>query len=264
TRLPDELPRSCPSQFQSPLPSRRRPSPGAGVRTRGRAGRDDRKGREAMTITHRAQRRRGASLGLVVLAAAGRLSIAGGPAPVTETATMAGADAGHAIFLTAPRDDFDTTATAGEQEVLSRHFAHLKRQFEAGHVILAGPTMGQPPVGLVVVRGEEAVARRIMEEDPAVVEGVFTAELRPMRLALLQGGGIDTSRHEAEPTDRQVLCEQTVGATPAECWAKWTTSEGIATFLVPTSTIELRIGGLYEMYFLADAPAGQRGSDGCR
>src|SRR5690606_40668739 len=95
TRLPDELPRSCPSQFQSPLPSRRRPSPGAGVRTRGRAGRDDRKGREAMTITHRAQRRRGASLGLVVLAAAGRLSIAGGPAPVTETAAMAGADAGQ-------------------------------------------------------------------------------------------------------------------------------------------------------------------------
>lgn len=171
---------------------------------------------------------------------------------------------GHVIFLTAPRDDFETTATDAEKSLIGRHFAHLKRHFEAGDILLAGPTMGAPPIGLVIVPGGDAeAARRIMEGDPAVVEGLFKAELRPMSLSLLREPGIDTSLHDAEATDRQIVVERTVAATPAECWAKWTTEGGIASFLTPASNIELRIGGPFEIYFLPDAPAGERGSDGC-
>lgn len=172
---------------------------------------------------------------------------------------------GYAIFLTAPRDDFDVTATEEEKALISRHFAHLKRHFEAGDILLAGPTMGRPPVGLVVVQGADAdAAQRILDEDPAVAAGMFTGELRPMRLSLHRALEIDTGLHEADPTDRRIVAEATVAAPPAECWAKWTTSEGIASFLTPASNIDLRIGGPYEIYFLPDAPPGERGSDGCR
>lgn len=172
--------------------------------------------------------------------------------------------AAHAIFLTAPRDDFADTATEAERELITRHFAYLKSEFEAGNVLLAGPTDGAPPIGLVIVPGEDpAVARRITEEDPAVAEGLFTSEVRPMRLSLRQRPAIDPALHESAPTDRQIVVEKTVAATPAECWAKWTTGEGIASFLTPASNIELRIGGPYEIYFLPDAPPGERGSDGC-
>jgi len=50
-------------------------------------------------------------------------------------------------------------------------------------------------------------------------------------------------------------------ASPAEIWALWTTEEGL-TFFAPASNIDLRPGGEYEVYFLPDAPDGQRGSEG--
>jgi uncharacterized protein YndB with AHSA1/START domain len=99
----------------------------------------------------------------------------------------------------------------------------------------------------------------------AVLSGQDTADATAGGKGMNQAPtpAIDASLHEAEPTDRQIVVERTVSATPAECWAKWTSSEGIASFLVPASKIELRIGGAYEIYFLPDAPAGERGSDGC-
>ena len=46
-------------------------------------------------------------------------------------------------------------------------------------------------------------------------------------------------------------------------WAAWTTPEGVKSFFAPDCKIELKPGGAYEMYFDSEAPAGQRGSEGC-
>jgi uncharacterized protein YndB with AHSA1/START domain/uncharacterized protein YciI len=55
----------------------------------------------------------------------------------------------------------------------------------------------------------------------------------------------------------------TIAAPVADVWGAWTTSEGMASFFAKASTIELRVGGRYELYIVPDAPAGSRGSEGC-
>jgi uncharacterized protein YndB with AHSA1/START domain len=53
-------------------------------------------------------------------------------------------------------------------------------------------------------------------------------------------------------------------AAAGDIWRAWTTDEGIRTWLLDDSRIELRVGGPYEWYFTTDSPQGQRGSEGCQ
>ena len=55
-----------------------------------------------------------------------------------------------------------------------------------------------------------------------------------------------------------------VDAKRSEAWRLWTTNVGIRAFFAPDSNVELRIGGPFEIYFLPDAPEGEKGSEGCR
>jgi len=55
----------------------------------------------------------------------------------------------------------------------------------------------------------------------------------------------------------------TVAAPVAEVWTGWTTEEGVASFAAPEATIDLRLGGAYEWYFMLDALPGDRGAEGC-
>ncbi len=55
-----------------------------------------------------------------------------------------------------------------------------------------------------------------------------------------------------------------VEASTHEVWKAWTTAEGARRFFAPDARIELRLGGKYEILFDADAPEGERGSEGCR
>lgn len=64
-------------------------------------------------------------------------------------------------------------------------------------------------------------------------------------------------------SDRTIVTEVVVPATPAQVWPLWTTSEGLASWLVPAD-VELRIGGKYEWFFRPDAPYGLRGGEHCR
>jgi len=51
-----------------------------------------------------------------------------------------------------------------------------------------GPTMGHVNTGICVFEApDEASARRLMDEDPAIAEGFATGELRPIRVSLLRG-----------------------------------------------------------------------------
>ena len=91
-------------------------------------------------------------------------------------------------FLHPPRQDFAATMTPQEQEVWGAHFLRLQRLLAEGTLILAGPTLGPVNTGVAVVEApDEAAARRLMEEDPAVSSGIARGELRPFSVALLRG-----------------------------------------------------------------------------
>lgn len=77
--------------------------------------------------------------------------------------------------------------TAEEAEAVSRHFTYLEALTKAGTVLLAGrtTTADDRTFGIVILKGPEAAARRIMADDPAVVAGVMRATFHPFRVALL-------------------------------------------------------------------------------
>jgi uncharacterized protein len=77
--------------------------------------------------------------------------------------------------------------TEAESALIGRHFDYLRDLTDRGIVLLAGRTLDVDPPshGIVVFRAESAdAARRIMEDDPAVRQGVMLAELFSFRVAL--------------------------------------------------------------------------------
>jgi uncharacterized protein YciI len=78
--------------------------------------------------------------------------------------------------------------TEAEQAVWGEHFERLQRLLAEGVLILAGPTLGSVNTGVAVLEApDEAAARQLMEEDPAIASGIATGELRPFRVSLLRG-----------------------------------------------------------------------------
>jgi uncharacterized protein YciI len=91
-------------------------------------------------------------------------------------------------FLHSPRDNFAATMTADEKRVWGVHFERLKSLLADGTLIMAGPTLGRINTGISVIEApDEESARRIMNEDPTIVSGYATGELREFRVSLLRG-----------------------------------------------------------------------------
>ena len=91
-------------------------------------------------------------------------------------------------FLHAPRENFAATMTEREQQAFAEHFAGLQSLLADGVLILAGPTLGPVNTGIMVFEAaDEESAWKIVRDDPTVVAGVTTPELRPFRLSLLRG-----------------------------------------------------------------------------
>lgn len=61
---------------------------------------------------------------------------------------------------------------------------------------------------------------------------------------------------------RVISGEVVVDAVPDEVWKAWTTEEGIKSFFAPGCNVELKVGGLYEIFFAPGNPPGERGADG--
>lgn len=90
----------------------------------------------------------------------------------------------YICFLRA-RPTFLDDATPDESAVISRHFAYLADLTRRGSVLLAGRTLDAPPIGIVILQAPTPQdAQAIVAADPAVAAAVFTAELRPYRVAL--------------------------------------------------------------------------------
>ena len=78
--------------------------------------------------------------------------------------------------------------TPEEATIVAQHFAYLKDLTEQGVVVLAGRTLNNDAstFGIVILNAEsEAFARNIMNNDPAVKNGVMRAELYPYRIAVM-------------------------------------------------------------------------------
>ncbi len=91
-------------------------------------------------------------------------------------------------FIHAPRERFAETMTADERAVWDTHFERLQRLLAEGVMILVGPTLGPVNTGIAIFEApDEAAARTLMEEDPAIASGIATGELRPFSVALLRG-----------------------------------------------------------------------------
>jgi len=58
-----------------------------------------------------------------------------------------------------------------------------------------------------------------------------------------------------------VYTDNTVEAGIDEVWTDWTTAEGLENFFGPKAIIDGKLGGAYEVWFLPDAPKGQRGAE---
>jgi uncharacterized protein YciI len=80
-------------------------------------------------------------------------------------------------------------ATPEEAEIVGQHFAYLKDLTEKGVMILMGRTQNndESTFGVAIFEAEdEAAALKIMENDPAVKNGVMTATLYPYKVALMR------------------------------------------------------------------------------
>lgn len=78
--------------------------------------------------------------------------------------------------------------TDRETEIIGIHFDYLSGLFEKGVVKLAGRTTNTDAssFGVMIFEArDEAAARRIMANDPAVKENVLTARLFPFRIGLM-------------------------------------------------------------------------------
>ncbi|MCC7387252.1 MAG: hypothetical protein IT431_00640 [Phycisphaerales bacterium] len=94
----------------------------------------------------------------------------------------------YLVIYTPCRPSFARDADERERAVVGEHFAYLARALEAGRLVMAGRTQDEPPMGLGVFEAStDGAARAFVADDPAVLSGVFRAEVRPYSVALLSG-----------------------------------------------------------------------------
>ncbi|MED1863713.1 YciI family protein [Fictibacillus nanhaiensis] len=84
------------------------------------------------------------------------------------------------------RADLMENQTHGEQEKLQSHFLYLQDLLDKGKLVLAGPCL-DASFGVVILQNtNEEEAQEIMENDPAVLGKVMTANLYPFRVSLIK------------------------------------------------------------------------------
>lgn len=87
-----------------------------------------------------------------------------------------------------PRLYDDNNWTENDNQIVGRHFKVLQGLQKDGRLILAGRTLNEAvdSFGIVILKvNTEEEARTLMENDPAVKEGIMTAKLYPYRVALI-------------------------------------------------------------------------------
>lgn len=65
-------------------------------------------------------------------------------------------------------------------------------------------------------------------------------------------------------TERVIQKQAIVRGSLYDVWWAWTTKEGLSSFFAQDASLELKIGGAWELYMVANAPEGSRGSENCK
>ena len=65
-------------------------------------------------------------------------------------------------------------------------------------------------------------------------------------------------------SNRAIEKTRIVNQSITDSWTKWTTHNGLISFFGKDNKIELKIGGVFEIYFLLRNPIGLQGSEGCK
>lgn len=95
----------------------------------------------------------------------------------------------YLYFLHPIRPTFTQDITEDEAMIMQAHFGYLKDLLSAGVLVLGGPCTDGAAIAVAVIEAKsEAAARAIVENDPAVKQGLAKAELHPFRLSLLRSG----------------------------------------------------------------------------
>lgn len=100
---------------------------------------------------------------------------------------------GWLVLLNPARPGFwETGPTPEEQAVIQDHFVRLKELERERVLVFAGPSTDTLGPGVVILEAaDRAEAERLMNEDPAVRAGVFTAQLHPIGFSLVRGRDLD-------------------------------------------------------------------------
>lgn len=70
-----------------------------------------------------------------------------------------------------------------DRAVAQRHFEYVSHGFREGTFCFVGRSIEPSPIGVGVLEAaDEDAARRVMENDPAVKEGIMTARLVPFKV----------------------------------------------------------------------------------
>lgn len=82
--------------------------------------------------------------------------------------------------------------TDTDHSIVDEHFKHLQDLQASGILIMAGRTDSEDEAnfGIVVFKGHENDAKKIMLSDPAIKAGIMTGKLYPYRVALLSENNI--------------------------------------------------------------------------
>ena len=90
------------------------------------------------------------------------------------------------VLLRPHREELAFEPTEEESRIVGEHYAYLVSLRDQGKLVVAGPSvvLGDT-IGIGVLDvDDEAEARAIVAADPAVISGVMTADIRPMRIAV--------------------------------------------------------------------------------
>ncbi|KAA0225795.1 SRPBCC domain-containing protein [candidate division KSB1 bacterium] len=83
-----------------------------------------------------------------------------------------------------------------------------------------------------------------------------------LSLAILPFTWLIAAFAQEPAVERAVVVEVVVNASPDKVWLAWTTEEGVTSFFAPACKLDLRVLGVYEMYFAPHAAPGLRGGEG--
>ena len=91
----------------------------------------------------------------------------------------------YVYFIRPVRAGFIDDPLPEERAAVQAHFQYLKAMLEAGTLVLAGPALESPHRGVVIYEArDDKAARAVVDGDPAVKAGVFSAEWSPFKLSL--------------------------------------------------------------------------------